>query len=492
MSLTGAGEGGRGSDGAPFRDIAALASFAAGASACVRSLDGRVLGTAGALDAASYDLEPGVAVRERVVPDVTRDRELAAHPAVRQAPYVRAWARFPIERSGVTLGSLDIADVVPRVFADDRRLHLLALARQAALVMGDGEPAWVAALAHLRLPVFVLRLEDAGSARLVDGNPAARRLAPPGSFGASFEEIFPWADARRVLERCARVGGTGTPEDLEVPLALGPGAQLVYALRIFPLPDGLVGVSIEEVTDHAEIRRKGEEFVTVVSHELRTPLATIRGAVGLLESGVGGPLPAGSERIVGLARDGCERMGRMLDQLLAAERLRAALLPLRSASLSVAELVSTSVGAVTPAARASNIAIDVQVRQDGRVFGDRERLAQALTNLLSNAVRFSPAGGTVRVDVARPLAERVCVQVADEGAALAPEDARQAFTPQRGVGPRSAGPRAALGLGLVNSRFIVEGHGGTIGVRPGPERGAVFWFELPILADLPAALSSPA
>lgn len=465
----------------PLADLAALAITLVGGSACFRALDGRVLGSAGLLDPAAYDLDAAAVDAPTAIPDVAAEGPFAGHALVIGPPFVRAWARLPVPGPNEEpIAWLDLADVVPRFVPEERRLALRTVARLAAERIAA--PPWKAALQHVPTPIFVLDV-NGPVVRLVDGNVAARRMSSPATiagFGESVDALFPWAPAHHVADRCLRVHATGEPEAFQ--LAVGDGPRVVYGVHVFPLPEGQLGVTVEDVTERAEARRRTDEFMTVVSHELRTPLAAIRGAVGLLEGGVAGPLPDGAARLVGIAREGTERLGRMIGDLLDLERLRAGLLPLRSEPLGVAGLVAMAVGAMGGAARAAAVTIDTVVDRDGTVLGDRERLAQALTNLLSNAVKFSPSGGTVRVRVSRPQPVVARVEVRDEGRGLLPEDAARIFAPFPSAEAADARVRGSVGLGLAISRFVVEGHGGTVGVVCGGD-GATFWVELPVLTD---------
>lgn len=350
---------------------------------------------------------------------------------------------------------------------------------------GPRMPDWQAALFHVPIPIYLLRVDEGGLAvRFLTGNEAARRITTAETaerFGGTVDEIFPWAPANRVTERCVRVSHSNEPDTFQLPITVGAKRQL-FQVRIFPLPDAHLGVAVEDLTERIDLQRRKEEFVTLLSHELRTPLASIRGAMGLLEGGVAGALPESAARMVGMAREGAERLSKMLSDLLDLERLRGGLLPMRSEPISVAELVALATAASTGGARAAGVRVVTTVEEDGGVLGDRERLAQAVTNLLSNAVRFSPSGGVVRVRVWRPDPSRVRVEVADDGRPLHPEDAERIFAPYHA--PQSA-DRARGGLGLAISRFIVEGHGGVVGATSGGEVGATFWFELPVLTNPP-------
>ncbi len=478
----------------PLDDLARLAAMVAGSSACIRNLAGTCVGQAGPLDLSEVTLGSGHLLERAVVPDTAQDRRLAVHPAVVGPPFVRSWARLPlVGESGAILGSLEVADTLERLLPDDRLEGLAVVARQAAAMstlLAERDVAWREAIVGLPIPVFVLHvtpdahppLPEEARLQIVGANLAARRLsAQPLSalLGRSIDACFPWARDNGVGERCIRVANTGISEDLDLTLSVGSGARPEHALRIFRLPGGHLGVTVEDVAERRGLPRLKAEFMASVSHELRTPLSAIRGAVGLLEGGVAGPLPENALRLVGIAREGTERLGRLVNDILDLERLRGGLMPLRNEPIGLPDLVNLAADAVFSAARSAGVRIERTGSDAGEVKGDRERLAQALTNLVSNAVKFSPSGGAVVVDVGRSATGGVRISVRDQGRGLSPDEVAGLFLPFHTVDGSDARARSGAGLGLAISRFIVEGHGGMVGVETAPGAGSTFWMELP-------------
>ena len=201
----------------------------------------------------------------------------------------------------------------------------------------------------------------------------------------------------------------------------------------------------------------------MVAHELRTPLSSVRGAIGLLGGGVAGPLPEGALRLVSLAREGTDRLDRLVRDLLDLERLRAGLVPLRLEPLDVAELVTTAARAVGGTARAAGVRLELDPHPPVRVSGDRERLAQALANLFGHAVRFAPSGTPVRVTVGGS-GDRVRISVLDQGRPATEEELATAFEPRMGGGAEG---RRGSGPGLLITRLVVQGHAGAVGLEIG-------------------------
>ncbi|MFT7624483.1 MAG: signal transduction histidine kinase, partial [Myxococcota bacterium] len=221
------------------------------------------------------------------------------------------------------------------------------------------------------------------------------------------------------------------------------------------------------------------EFLSVISHELRTPLTSIRGSLGLLEAGVLGALPDEAQEIVGIARSNTERLVQLINDILDLEKLDAGRVELRLEDISVLDVVASAARDLEiVAAQAGARLVCAEIAADVRVRGDRDRLVQVLTNLVSNAIKYSPTGGTVELRVAA-VADAVRVTVTDEGPGV-PEAERERLFRKFAQGDSSdTRQKSGTGLGLAISKAIVEQHGGRIGLDPTGPGGACFWFELP-------------
>lgn len=488
--------------GRPLDDLARLAAMLASTSAWIRDAAGVCIGHAGPIDVPDTDLGSGHANEEVIVADASTDSRLARHPSVLGPPYLRTWARFPlVGKGGAVLGALEVADTMARALPDARVEALVTVARQAARMVAlaaERDEAWREAIVHLPIAVFLLHLatgpdplpsdsapengaDDEARWRLVGANVAASRFTrePIAKFMGRTLDHFPWARPHDLGERCMRVARTGVSEDLDLTLSVGSGARAEHALRIFVLPGGHLGVTVEDVAERRGLQRLKAEFMASVSHELRTPLSAIRGAVGLLEGGVAGRLPDNALRLVGIAREGTERLGRLVNDILDLERLRGGLMPMRHEAIGISLLVDLATEAVQSAVRAAGVRVEREGAEEGEVRGDRERLAQALTNLVSNAVKFSPSGGVVQIRVSPSATGGVRFAVTDQGRGLSEAEVERLFLPFQTVDGSDARTRAGAGLGLAISRFIVEGHGGMVGVETAPGAGSTFWIELP-------------
>ena len=237
----------------------------------------------------------------------------------------------------------------------------------------------------------------------------------------------------------------------------------------------------QDITERRELERTKDEFTSIVSHELRTPLTSIRGSLGLLESGALGTLPEKGQRMVEIAVDNTDRLVRLINDILDIERIDSGKIHMRKQETDAEELVGRSVEGL------AQFALDAEVKlvADARpvpVHADPDRVIQALTNLISNAVKFSPAGSAVRVSAVRQEDE-VIFEVADEGRGIPEEHLDSIFERFQQVDASDSREKGGTGLGLAICRTIVENHGGRIWVESVPGEGSTFAFSLPALAD---------
>lgn len=254
-------------------------------------------------------------------------------------------------------------------------------------------------------------------------------------------------------------------------------------------------IVFRDITSRREVDRMKQEFVSVVSHELRTPLTAIRGSLGLLSGDRLGELSPQARRMISIALDSTERLGRLVNDILDIERMESGSMPMDFRDHEVAELVRTAVTQLRPMAAESGVRISIGAL-DGVVNADADRIVQTLVNLIGNAIKFSPAGGVVTVG-AEPLPDpdadgeqaTVLFTVRDQGRGIPEDKLEQIFERFEQVDSSDGREMGGSGLGLSISRSIVERHGGRIWAESPPGRGAIFRFTLPRI--WPAAETEP-
>ncbi|MBC8337685.1 MAG: PAS domain S-box protein [Alphaproteobacteria bacterium] len=278
----------------------------------------------------------------------------------------------------------------------------------------------------------------------------------------------------------------GSGREVEGERANGERFPMDLAVSEVVLDDQRVFVGIvRDITERKEMDRIKGEFISTVSHELRTPLTSIRGSLGLASGGAVGKIPEKAKAMIDMASQNTERLINLVNDILDIEKLESGSLEFQFDSLDIASLIDREIVANQGFANQHGVEFIVAKSEpDLLVWGDRDRLAQVLANLLSNAAKFSPTGEKIEITAVHHNGN-VRVSVADRGPGI-PEEFRESifskFTQVDSSDNRKVG---GTGLGLNISRNIIEKHGGDIGYEPNQDQGTVFYFDLPILEEAP-------
>lgn len=386
----------------------------------------------------------------------------------------------------------------------ERRVHsrtreLASMTRQSELLLnsvGDGiygvdsrgvitfiNPSGARTLGYTAQELIGRHAHDQFHAPQPDGTPydyqhcyIAEAIAS-GLTTSAEEDFYVDADGRQLP-----VEVTSSPLHSDVSM---PGAVIVF----------------RDITSRREVDRMKQEFVSVVSHELRTPLTAIRGSLGLLSGDRLGELSPQARRMIGIALDSTERLGRLVNDILDIERMESGSMPMDFRDHWVADLVSTATAQLRPIAAESGVRISAEPAF-GQVNADADRIVQTLVNLIGNAIKFSPPGGIVSVgavpivtsddsDSGPPM---VVFTVQDQGRGIPAGMLEQIFERFEQVDSSDGREMGGSGLGLSISRSIIERHGGRIWAESPDSGGAIFHFTLPQVvatAEEPASADEP-
>jgi signal transduction histidine kinase len=233
-----------------------------------------------------------------------------------------------------------------------------------------------------------------------------------------------------------------------------------------------------------------EELLTVVSHELRTPVTIISGYNKLLLSEQVGALTDEQRRFLEESSKGCQRLDAFIGNLLEANRVAQDGEVLEIAHAPLDPVIEGVAGLLRPLLEDNDLKLELNLLPAAdRASFDRTRLERILTNLIGNAIKFSPSGGTIEIstrEVMRPgpggvQRRSVEIRIADQGPGVAPEDRGRIFEPYVQVGEESQA--GGLGLGLAICRRLIEAHGGSIAFEDRAGGGSVFVFDLPSWSD---------
>lgn len=254
------------------------------------------------------------------------------------------------------------------------------------------------------------------------------------------------------------------------------------AVAVFPIdasPDErFTGVLLRDVSDERELERRRDTFVSVASHELRTPMTTVLGFSELLLSGEGrGPR---RRKWLQHIHDDSQRVVGIVDDLLNVSRIQSGKISVHAEPLALAEALQEAIATLKN--EESTHAVAVRVDADlPPAHADASKLRQIATNLVSNALKYSPSGGPVTVDACLdPNRNQLVVSVRDRGIGISKADQAKLFqTFQRVDRPETRSIRGT-GLGLFIVKGLVEFMGGEVGVESRLNHGSTFWFSLPI------------
>ncbi|HEY0554702.1 MAG TPA: response regulator, partial [Thermoanaerobaculia bacterium] len=259
---------------------------------------------------------------------------------------------------------------------------------------------------------------------------------------------------------------------------------------------GLIYGVARDIHEQKRTEQLKNDFVSVVSHELRTPLTSIRGSLGLIAGGVTGELPEKARALVEIAVKNCERLVRLINDILDVEKIESGQVGFRLAPIELRAVAEQAIEGNRAYAEGYGVTLRLAGAAAGeeitaRVWGDADRLLQVITNLISNAVKFSPRGGEVEVAVSRGAGE-VRVAVTDHGRGVSPEFRQRIFQKFAQADSSSTREKGGTGLGLSISRAIVERHQGRIGFTSEPGVATVFYFDLPEWGAVDAVLAREA
>jgi PAS domain S-box-containing protein len=323
-------------------------------------------------------------------------------------------------------------------------------------------------------------------------SPAAERLSGFSREEAvgSFLPIVPKAGIEDVKDRIGRVcrgepttnfvvaGQKKDGATVELNISIG---QLIDELGV---PRGAISLAenvTEAASERAKIARMQSEFVSTVSHELRTPLTSIGGALGLIVGGAAGVINDGAARLVAIANNNAQRLIRLVNDILDIEKLQSGRMAFNFAPIRLDEIVEQAVDATV--AYAATFGIEIYRLSEAREFlinADPDRVNQAVTNLISNAVKFSPPDSRVEVRTSR-VDQGVRISISDEGAGIPEEFRARIFQRFAQADSTDVRQKGGSGLGLSIVREIMDRHGGSVSFDSEPGVGTRFHLDFPAI-----------
>jgi two-component system phosphate regulon sensor histidine kinase PhoR len=322
----------------------------------------------------------------------------------------------------------------------------------------------------------VLITDGDGRVRLI--NPAGARLLGTDmevALGHSFAEV---ARDHRIIalwQQCREQG-----EERVEPVELDRRGPFLQAI-VTPLRDAEPEACLVILQDLTQVRRLEtvrRDFISNISHELRTPLASLKALVDTLRDGALEDPPA-AQRFLDRTEMEVDALTQMVEELLELSRIESGQVPFQMTPVAVADVVLLPVERLRPQAERSGLQLAVELPPDfPSVLADTERIQQVVTNLVHNAIKFTPSGGEVTISAAAS-GDEVVVSVRDTGVGIPADDLPRIF--ERFYKADQARRSGGTGLGLAIAKHIVQGHGGRIWAESAEGRGSTFCFSLPLV-----------
>jgi signal transduction histidine kinase len=264
-----------------------------------------------------------------------------------------------------------------------------------------------------------------------------------------------------------------------------PGEQALYfrprQTTIVDESKNILGVVtlLQDVTRFKNLDRMKSEFIATVSHELRTPLTSINMAVDIMSQEVLGKINEHQRDMLATAKDDCERLTKLVKELLDMSRLESGKYELKRERINLRSLVEEALKPLRLQFREKGIRLETEISADTpEVPGDHRQLSWVVANLVSNALRYTPADGTVTVH-SDLMSDCVRVSVKDSGRGIPPDAVEVIFDKFVQIKQSTDATPGSVGLGLAIAKEVVEAHGGKIWVESSVGRGSTFFFTIP-------------
>jgi PAS domain S-box-containing protein len=305
-------------------------------------------------------------------------------------------------------------------------------------------------------------------------------LALPSNMilGKSVSDVLPPDLAPQVMACIEQALRTDTVQIIEYQLVLQQIAR-DFEARIVVCAENEVLAIVRDITERKNIERMKNEFVATVSHELRTPLTSIRGSLGLIAGGVAGELPPRARTMVDIAYKNSERLIRLINDILDIEKIESGKMIFNLQPVDLAPLLEQAIEGNRAYGQQFDVSFQIQSELAGAwVHADSDRLIQAVTNLLSNAAKFSPPGAQVLVTLARH-GKVIRIAIRDQGPGVPEPFRERLFQKFAQADASDARQKGGTGLGLSITKAIVEKMGGQIDLMTAPGAGSTFFIDLP-------------
>jgi PAS domain S-box-containing protein len=297
-------------------------------------------------------------------------------------------------------------------------------------------------------------------------------------------------DHRQGMDRYQRTGeGPVLGKRLELPALRRDGDEVQVELTIAALEENgrrSFHAFLHDISERQAAEELKSQFFALVSHELRTPLTSIVGYAEMVDEIEGSHLSSEGREYMGIIKRSAEKLDRLVQDLLLVAQVESGSFGVELRPVDVAPVVRDCVESSRPVAEEAGILLSHAAEETPTLMADSSRLGQVIDNLVSNAIKFTPEGGTVAVRVQKQR-DRCAIEVSDTGVGIAPDELEHLFDRFYRAQEARKGHYSGAGLGLAISKAIVDAHDGGIEVASEPGRGSTFQVLLPVRdAEQPA------
>lgn len=310
-----------------------------------------------------------------------------------------------------------------------------------------------------------------------------------------YKDIFFHKDAKGAslspeqypLQEVLKTGKEKVSRDLFINTS--KGRYFPVLISIAPIIDGrndIAGAAIffRDITNEIKLEQLKSDFISVVSHELRIPLTAIKESINIVLEEIVGNINDNQRKALSNAKSEIERLARLLEELLQASKIESGRLKTKRAKIDLTEIVKKVFQFYKPIADKELISFSLDIAPIvPAVVGDSDRVYQVLSNLLSNAFKFTLEGGNVKVSCAQKDMGFVECSVIDTGCGIPHSETERLFERFEQLGLEEEKRRGGVGLGLYISKMFIEALGGSIGVKSKAGEGSTFTFSLPIYTE---------
>ena len=394
----------------------------------------------------------------------------------------------PLFAGNKAVGLLNVASSKDVSYSDDEIKLVYTLASQASLAIEKLQVVLAAEKSKMKVMVEgmsegVFMLDEKGELAII--NTAASSMIGLPKKDLTTKSLMEFLQGRGMddlISGAKNVEGRAWVKELylETPYPHIVHFESVCIRDNEEKPLGVV-IVLRDVTKEREIDSMKNEFVSMVSHELRTPLAAMRGATENLLAGITGELNQVQNNCILLIGRNIERLSRLISDLLDISRIEAGKIQIIKQPVDIAALVNESLNFLKEIAKGKNISLTANCPEGiPQVEADSDRLIQVITNLVGNALKFTPNGGKITVDVSKKD-DSLQIDVSDTGSGIPYQDLEKIFDKFYQVTRlNNQAVIKGTGLGLTIAKGIVEKHGGKIWVESEVGKGSKFSFTLPV------------